>query len=58
MILKEKLNVTIEQSIKEKVQKIATETGWSISRILELLIGNTTTQDVKKIHEKELRSKN
>lgn len=55
--MKEKITLTVEKELKEKARQLAEETGWSISRIMELLFNNTTPSEIKKLHEKELKKK-
>ncbi|MBP6740505.1 MAG: hypothetical protein KA146_10960 [Leptospiraceae bacterium] len=57
MNVKERLNLTIEQELKEKAEKLSLETGYSISVIFELLIKGTSESEIVKMYKQNLKGK-
>lgn len=57
MNVKERLNLTIEQELKEKAEKLSSETGYSISVIFELLIKGTSESEIVKMYKQNLKGK-
>lgn len=51
MLMKEKLNLSIEDKVKEKAKILSAKTRISVSEIVELLINGTTEKEILKLYE-------